>query len=144
MLRNLFADRFKLIAHRELRETPVYALVKARADGGLGPRMRRSTVDCEAVRCRISTNSGRIVKTGTTISELMRRLSPTVGRPLVDHTSLTGAFDLELQWSPDRADVAAGPSVFTALEEQLGLKLDARRAPVEVFVIDRLERPAPD
>ncbi len=87
MLRNLLADRFKLVVHRELREMPAYALVSAKTDGTLGPQMRRSTVDCEAeaarafaakrggappgekpiVRCRISTNAGRIVGTGTTI-----------------------------------------------------------------------------
>lgn len=74
----------------------------------------------------------------------MRRLSPIVGRPLVDRTALTGAFDLELQWSPDQTADAAGPSIFTAIEEQLGFKLNAERAPVEVLVVDRLERPTPD
>jgi uncharacterized protein (TIGR03435 family) len=143
MLRDLFADRFRLVAHREMRDTPVYALVKARTDGILGPQMRRSTVDCEAARCRISTNAGRIVGTGTTIAELMRRLSPTLGRPVVDRTGLSGPFDLELQWSPDQAD-SAGPSIFTAIQEQLGLKLESQRAPIEVMVIDRLERPTPD
>ena len=144
MLRNLFADRFKLIAHREMRDTPVYALVKARTDGRLGPQMRPSTVDCEAVRCRISTNAGRITGTGTTLSELMRRLSPTVGRPVVDRTGLSGSYDLELQWSPDPTADTAGPSIFTAIQEQLGLKLESQRAPIEVLVIDRLELPTPD
>jgi uncharacterized protein (TIGR03435 family) len=144
MLRNLFAERFKLMAHREMRDTSVYALVTARTDGTLGPQMQRSQVDCEAVRCRISTNTGRIVGTGTTISELMRRLSPTLGRPLVDRTGLSGAFDLELKWSPDQTADTVGPSIFTAIQEQLGLKLESQRAPIEVLVIDRLERPTPD
>jgi uncharacterized protein (TIGR03435 family) len=144
MLRNLFAERFQLIAHREMRDTSVYALVTARTDGSLGPHMRRSQVDCEAVRCRISTNAGRIVGTGTTIAELMRRLSPTLGRPLVDRTGLSGPFDLELKWSPDQTADTAGPSIFTAIQEQLGLKLESQRAPIEVLVIDRLERPTPD
>jgi uncharacterized protein (TIGR03435 family) len=168
MLRNLLADRFKLVAHREMRDMQVYALVKARADGTLGPQMHRSNVDCEGeavralaakrgavpagqdrggkpiVRCRISTNAGRIVGTGTTISELMRRLSAPLGRSVVDRTELSGSFDLELQWSPDQAADTAGPSLFTAMQEQLGLKLDSQRAPVEVLVIDRLERPTPD
>ena len=159
MLRNLLADRFKLVVHRELREMPAYALVNVKADGTLGPQMRRSEIDCEAeaarafaakrggappgqkpiVRCRISTNAGRIVGTGTTISELMRRLSPPLGRPVVDRTGLSGSFDLELQWSPDQTADAAGPSLFTAIQEQLGLKLESQRAPVEVLVIDRLE-----
>jgi uncharacterized protein (TIGR03435 family) len=143
MLRNLFADRFKLIAHREMRDTSVYALVVVK-DGVMGPQMRRSTVDCETVRCRISTNAGRIAGTGTTLSELMRRLSPTLGRPVVDRTGLSGPFDLELTWSPDQTADTAGPSIFTAIQEQLGLKLESQRAPIEVMVIDRLERPTPD
>jgi uncharacterized protein (TIGR03435 family) len=164
MLRNLLADRFKLVVHREQREMPAYALVHAKTDGTLGPQMRRSTVDCEAeaarafaakrggappgqkpiVRCRISTNAGRIVGTGTTISELMRRLSPPLGRPVVDRTGLSGSFDLELQWSPDHAADTPGPSLFTAIQEQLGLKLESQRLPVDVLVVDKVERPAPD
>jgi len=169
MLRNLLADRFKLVVHREPRDMSVYALMKAKTDGTLGPQMRRSSVDCEAeaarafaakraggappgqggdrrpiVRCRISTNAGRIVGTGTTISELLRRLSPALGRPVVDRTGLKGEFDLELQWAHEQTADATGPSLFTAVQEQLGLKLESQRAPVEVLVIDRLERPTPD
>jgi uncharacterized protein (TIGR03435 family) len=166
MLRNLLADRFQLVTHRDMREMPVYALVKAKADGTLGPQIRRSTVDCEGqaaralaarrgggpadggakpiVRCRMSTTAGRIVGTGTTISELMRRLSPPLGRPVVDRTGLSGAFDLELQWSPEQTADTSGPSLFTAVQEQLGLKLESQRAPVEVLVIDKLEKPTPD
>jgi len=164
MLRNLLADRFKLVVHRELREMPAYALVNAKTDGTLGPQMRRSEIDCEAeaarafaakrggappgqkpiVRCRISTNAGRIVGTGTTISELMRRLSAPLGRPVVDRTGLSGSFDLELQWSPDQTADTPGPSLFTAIQEHLGLRLESQRAPVEVLVIDRLERLTPD
>jgi uncharacterized protein (TIGR03435 family) len=167
MLRNLLADRFSLVAHREMRDMPVYALVRAKADGTLGPQLRRSTVDCETeaaralaarrgggapaqggakpiVRCRINTTAGRIVGTGTTISELMRRLAPVLGRPVVDRTGISGSFDLELHWSPEPIADASGPSIFTAVQEQLGLKLDSQRAPVDVLVVDRVERPAPD
>jgi len=168
MLRNLLADRFKLAAHRETRDMPAYALVRAKADGTLGPQMRRSTIDCEAeaaralaakrggappgqdgsakpiVRCRVSTSAARIVGTGTTIPELMRRLSAPLGRAVVDRTGLSGSFDLELQWSPEQAADTSGPSIFTAVQEQLGLKLESQRAPVEVLVIDRVESPAPD
>ena len=169
MLRNLLADRFQLVTHREMREMSVYALVKAKADGTLGPQLRRSTVDCESeaarafaakrgggappargadgrpiVRCRISTNGGRIVGTGTTITELLRRLSPPLGRPVVDRTGLTGEFDLELQWAPEQTADAAGPSLFTAIQEQLGLKLESQRAHLEMLVIDSIGRPTPD
>jgi uncharacterized protein (TIGR03435 family) len=164
MLRNLFADRFKLVVHREQREMPAYVLVNAKTDGTLGPQMRRSDIDCEAeaarafaakrggappgqkpiVRCRISTSAGRIVGTGTTITELMRRLSASLGRAVVDRTGLSGSFDLELQWSPDQTADTPGPSLFTAIQEQLGLKLESQRAPVEVLVIDSISQPTPD
>lgn len=164
MLRNLLADRFKLAVHREMRDMSVYTLAMAKTDGTFGPQLRRSIVDCEAeaaralaakrgaappdarpiVRCRISTNAGRIVGTGTSISELMRRLSAPLGRAVIDRTGLSGSFDLEVQWSPEQAPDTTGPSIFTALEEQLGLKLEPQRAPVEVLVIDRVERLVPD
>lgn len=167
MLRNLLADRFKLAFHREIREMPVYALAMVKTDGTFGPQLRRSTVDCEAeaaralaarrggppaqgsgvkpiVRCRISTNAGRITGTGTTISELMRRLGPPLGRPVVDRTGLTGVFDVDLKWAAEQTPDAPGPSLFTAIQEQLGLKLEPQRAPVEVLVIDRIEKPSPD
>ena len=167
MLRNLLADRFSFVAHREMRNMSVYALVRAKADRTLGPQLRRSTVDCEAeaaralaarrgggapaqgggkpiVRCRINTTAGRIVGTGTTISELMRRLAPVLGRPVVDRTGVSGSFDRELHWSPEPTGDASGPSIFTAVQEQLGLKLESQRAPLEVLVIDKLEKPTPD
>ena len=168
MLRNLLADRFTLAFHREMREMPVYALATVKTDGTFGPQLRRSTVDCEAdaaralaarrdgtpaaqgsgvkpiVRCRISTNAGRITGTGTTISELMRRLGTPLGRPVVDRTRLTGVFDLDLKWAAEQTPDAPGPSLFTAIQEQLGLKLEPQRAPVEVLVIDRIEKPSPD
>ena len=164
MMRNLLADRFNLVVHREMRDMSVYAITMARSDGSFGPQMRRSTVDCEGeaarafaarrgagpagakpiVRCRITIGAGRIQGTGTTIVELARRLSPAVGRPVVNRTALSGPFDLELQWSPEPTPDTTGPSLFTAMQEQLGLKLDSQRAPVEVLVIDRIEKPAPD
>ena len=166
MLRNLLADRFQLITHREMREMSVYAIAMARPEGSFGPQMRRSTVDCEGeaarafaarraggppesggrpiVRCRINTSAGRILGTGTTIAELARRLSPPLGRPVVDRTGLTGQFDLELQWAPEQTADAAGPSIFTAVQEQLGLKLESVRVPMSVLVVDSIERPTPD
>ena len=89
-----------------------------------------------------------------TIADLARNLSLVAGRSVVDKTGLTGNFDVELTWTPDGpADGAPaggptpvndGPSLFTALQEQLGLKLDAQRGPVEVLVIDSVEKPVED
>jgi len=89
------------------------------------------------------------------ISLLAQMLSNQMGRPVVDRTGLTGNFDVELHWSlvssaPLRANpeaaqpTDAGPSIFTALEEQLGLKLEPAKAPVDYLVIDHVERPQPD
>ena len=90
-----------------------------------------------------------------TVNALANQLGrlAAIGRPVVNQTGLTGLFDYDLVWTPDRAPQAPpsgvvidpnGPSIFTALQEQLGLKLDARRGPVEVLVIDGVERPGPD
>lgn len=73
-----------------------------------------------------------------------RNLAGATGRYVVDKTGLSGSYDLELEFTPDQSPDTTGPSLFTAMQEQLGLKLDSQRAPVEVLVIDRLERPTPD
>ena len=166
MMRNLLTDRFKLVVHREQREMPVYVLVTARADKILGPRMRPVDVDCaaEVARamaapregapppsdpkkmplCGMRTRPGNVMARGTTLQQLTRNLSQFLGRAVVDRTGLNGTFDLDLEWSPEQTADAAGPSIFTAVQEQLNLKLDSQRIPVDVLVIDRVERPAPD
>ena len=84
------------------------------------------------------------------MEQFIVRLSAFVGRPVIDRTGLTGDFDLDLSYTPESPARGAigvpadGPSIFTALQEQLGLKLDSQRGPVDVFVIDRAERPTPD
>jgi uncharacterized protein (TIGR03435 family) len=67
-----------------------------------------------------------------------------LGAPVIDETKLTGPFDIDLRWSPDMAPTGDLPSIYTALQEQLGLKLERRRVPSEMFVVDHVERPAPD
>jgi uncharacterized protein (TIGR03435 family) len=159
MLRALLADRFKLIVHIETRELPIYALVLARNDGKLGARIRPSTFDCLALRrsanakrpppperggrmpCVTRYSAGSIVAGGASLAELADRLALYVGRVVVDQTGLAGGFDLDLEWTPDQTN---GPSLFTAMQEQLGLKLESTRGPVEVLVIDSVERPTPD
>ena len=84
------------------------------------------------------------------MEQLIIRLSAFVNRPVIDGTGLTGNFDLDLSYTPESQARGAigvpsdGPSIFTALQEQLGLKLDSQRGPVDVFIIDRAEQPAPD
>lgn len=146
MVRTLLAERFRLRTHRETREMPVYALVAATADKRLGPGLKLSTAE---TRTNISPTS--ISAVSMTMARLALTLSVVVGRVVTDETGLSGAYDLELTFAPEGplppaappADPNA-PSVFTALREQLGLRLEGRRGPVEVLVVDGIERPTPD
>lgn len=167
LARAVLADRFAFRAHRETRERPVFALVRARADGLLGPRMRKSPTDCAALAseagkggapwpprgadgrllCGINTQGSTLTAGGYPMAEFQKYLTGQTQRVVLDRTGLAGAWDFELAFAP--ADVAASattdtPSLVTALQEQLGLKLEATRAPVEVLVVDRIERPTPD
>jgi uncharacterized protein (TIGR03435 family) len=171
MVRNLLADRFKLVVHTEMRETPVYALVLARSDGRLGPQLRPSTVDCAALlasfkarkeappntingrpSCGTRITQGSMMTTATTMADVVRNLAPMAGRPIVDRTGLTGTFDLDLTWMPDQQGPAGAtaptdndrPALVTAVQEQLGLKLDSQRLPFEMLIIDSVERPTED
>ena len=147
MLRALLADRFKLAVHTETRDLPAYALVLARNDGRLGPQLRRSTADCVATppACRTSVGSD-IRATGQALTALAGTLPQFVSRRVFDRTGLSGLFDFELRFSDTDPAVAGGdlPSIFTALQEQLGLKLEPTRGPAEVIVIDRIARPTED
>ena len=151
MLRSLLADRFRLAAQYETREMPIYTLVLARSDGRLGPQLRRSSIDCATAKppCGGSGGPGTMSGRGMAISAFPDALSGQVQRLVVDRTGLTGLWDLELTFAPEGAPTAGAtpdtrPSVFTALQEQLGLKLEPATGPVEVLVIDRVERPSPD
>jgi uncharacterized protein (TIGR03435 family) len=175
MLRALLAERFKLRAHHETREMPVYSLMKARRDGSLGPNITPADVDCVAVMqsrrggpppappqpgqkidCGFLIGVGRMNVGGMPMISLARSLSSLVGRTVVDKTGLTGGYDFELTYAPEglgglpvppngvppHEGAPNAPTIFTALQEQLGLKLDPRRATVDVLVIDSIEKPA--
>lgn len=171
MMQNLLATRFKLVARPETREVPVYVLVPARSDRRLGPQLRPSDGQCEAARlaaqkagaplqtpdvergfCGSLSVAGLFTMSGVTLTDLARYLAPQTGRVVIDRTGLTGTFDLDLKWTPDLTAPAGGPqsafndgtSLFAALQEQLGLRLEAQRAPVEVLVIESAERPVTD
>ena len=156
MLQALLADRFKLVARFEKRELQSYALVKARSDGALGPNLKPSTTECVgprgektplAIQCGLqggAAGTARLV--GVPMSQLAPLVSMVVGRPVVDRTGLAGNYDLELRFSSEPTAAgpqpdSAAPSIFTALQEQLGLKLDAQRELADVLVIDRIDRP---
>jgi uncharacterized protein (TIGR03435 family) len=163
MLQAMFADRFKLSAMLEKRELPAYALILARGDGGVGPQLHRSTAVCvgrgtpppdspaaggqsgqTAVQCGPRPGGpGRFIFVGSPIPLFASVLSLALGRTVVDRTGLDGLYDLEVTYAPERpgAEPSDAPSLFTALQEQLGLKLDPERELVEVLVVARIERP---
>lgn len=163
MLQRLLAERFNLAVHTETREQPVYELTMARADGRLGPRISPAKIDCMAAmiaagrgkgempppsQCGGSGGSGRISMRGAIMPSFVRSLSGLTGRIVQDRTGLTGGFDFDLEFTPEpggaaetSAPAANGGSIFTALEEQLGLKLRPVRGQVQVVVIDRVEQP---
>jgi uncharacterized protein (TIGR03435 family) len=143
MLQALLVERFKFVAHRETREMGVYNLVPARTDGRLGDGLRQSA--CESGKCG-NTNTNNLVLRGEgiTLDRFAEWLSQTVSRVVHNKTRLDGPFDIDLAWSNDSAADSSRPSIFTALPEQLGLKLESTRAPVDVLVIDHVEQPTPD
>jgi uncharacterized protein (TIGR03435 family) len=143
MVQALLADRFSLAAHTETRELPIYTLVVAKSGARfLATQARGTTID--------RNNSSLRVEGGdNTVSLLAEQLAETLGRVVVDQTGITGRYNLALTWTPDlsagQPSAASapdqGPSLFTALEEQLGLKLEPRKGPVPVLVIDRVAMP---
>jgi uncharacterized protein (TIGR03435 family) len=167
LLKTLLAERFELKLHEEDRERPVYALTTTRKDGVLGPRVRKSDIDCGAVMrgerpallpgqgppCGFKTPPGRLFANTFTIPAIASLLSRHLDRPVIDRTGLSGRFDIELEaaeikaapdYKPGPSDFGlpppAGPTIFVALREQLGLQLEPVDASVAVIVIDHAER----
>lgn len=130
-LRALLADRFHLVLRHEMREQTAYVLTVAKG----GPKMK------EADAGMIKRKPGEIVSTGTNMQMLATYLGVDLLRPVTDQTGLTGRYQFALEWTPDGAADASGPSVFTAIEEQLGLHLEARKAPVDTLIIESAGRP---
>ena len=207
MFKNLLLDRFKLVAHTESRELPIYALMLARNDGRLGSQLKPSAVDCAALanargrgaappdgarggpppdgrgrggagpadgrgtppppgtpvslgerpQCGGRSGFGQMIAGGVTMNQFATQLSQLTSRVVIDRTALTGGYDFDLKWTPTPEQLPQGPpppgveppaidpngpSLFTALQEQLGLKLEAQRGPVTVLVVDGIEPPA--
>ena len=194
LLVNMLKDRFQLATHLETRELPIFHLVMARTDGRLGPDLKPTSAECQAIiearnaaakaaagapagpppplpqlpgpndplPCGFVRNpAGQFGATGRTIAEMLRALSDLVGRPVIDKTGLAGLYDFNLKFAPESAGSntmlrllspgppppaveSNAPSLLAALQEQLGLKLEGGRGPVEVVVIDKFERPVID
>lgn len=205
MLQTLLADRFKLKVHRETRQSDVFRLVKARADGKLGESLKPSTANCGAMLggrpggpgpapgantpvpapgaaagpplarlggppgpggpmpgCMMMIAPGRLEVTGQPLSAFASTLATQMGRPVIDETGLSGRYDFTLSYMPDSGGRGLPPGVPppgapelppidpnapalpTALQEQLGLKLESTKGPVEMIVIDSIEPPTED
>ena len=142
MYQKLLADRFHLIFHREVREIPIYALTVAKGGAMLKPADPNENLN--------TGNSGgggqRTLKfTNMSMPDFALNMNFYEDRPVIDQTALPGRYDFTLRWTSDVSaenEPGAPPSLFTAIKEQLGLRLDAVKGPAEVFVIDRVERPS--
>jgi uncharacterized protein (TIGR03435 family) len=151
MLRQILAERFGLVAHRETRELPVYAMSVAKG----GPKLKEFVFDPAVPASArrgggVQMSMGMIAAHECTIPYFLSMLSRQLGRTVIDRTGLTGNYDFTLRWSPDNSATSASegaqadtlPSIFTAVQEQLGLKLESTKAPASVLVVDHLERPS--
>jgi len=143
MMQTLLADRFHLVQHRETRELAVNALSVDKADKN-GPKLHEAPPGDKVggqVRFAMAGKAKQLIGTQAPISELIVWLNSLLidsGRPVIDRTGLTGAYDFQLEWLPD--DDFPPTPLSAALQQQLGLKLEAIKAPVEMLVIDRAEK----
>jgi len=136
MLQKLLAERFKLVAHRETKELPIYALVA----GKNGPKLHE--VEDDGSAAETGSGDGHQIKAHHISMKLLAAtLQGWIGDTVVDATGLTGLFDLNLDFNVDEGKPDEGPTIFEAVQ-RLGLKLEARRGPVEVVVIDHVEKPS--
>lgn len=170
LLRRLLLDRFGFTGHFEFRDQDAFALIRVSEHKPLFPQLQRATNDCTSVvdgrpgtasnlprtmngapACGLVYDGQKLIAGGITMAQLARNLTPLVGRIAVDRTGLDGYYEFTLEYAANPGNTAglpdAGdprPSIFGALQEQLGLRLDSQRIPVEVLVIDWVERPTPD
>jgi len=158
VLRPVLSDRFQLQIHTEVRTLPVYDLVVTKD----GPKLQKSppppddpdhpTPPGKHRRTSWQFNNGEITVTSITMSDFAVTLADQLHHTVIDKTGLTDAYDFNLKWTPDEdADKAADngaadrpPDIFTALQEQLGLKLEAAKGPVTTLVVDHAEQPSPN
>jgi uncharacterized protein (TIGR03435 family) len=149
MLKAMLADRFGIKTHRELKTLPVFNLVVAHT----GLRIQPSSPTAGSGDSGAHIHPGALIANNISMAQLASSLVGIVHRQVVDATGLGGNYDVDLKWSPDTAHsedasseaaAEAGPNLFTAVEEQLGLKLQASKGPVDTLVIDHVEMPTPN
>lgn len=138
MVQTLLADRFQLKLHQEIRTLPAYDLVLAKGGAKLQPTKSGDK--------SIGVSRKYFNGEGLTMTSIAEELSKITGRVVVDKTGLNGRYDLKLRWTPDEA--VAGdtdpPTLFTAIQEELGLRLESAKEPVPVLVIDHVDQPTPN
>jgi uncharacterized protein (TIGR03435 family) len=144
MLRKLLAERFGLVTHMEQRELSAYAITIAKG----GPKLTQSKADPNALQSDSDKQDGgqrSIQMSNATMAGFALELLFNIDRPVVDRTSLTGRYDFTLKWTSDDSNVptdgSAAPSLFTAIQEQMGLKLEGVKAMTDVMLIDKVKRP---
>jgi uncharacterized protein (TIGR03435 family) len=155
MIVQILTARFQFASHPETRMLPEYALVIAKSGSKLQEFQPGNDANGQPKRSgRMQVHDGAVTAQGVPLEPLIHFLSDRVGRPIEDKTGLTGIYDFTLQMGdeghdgpargpdPNSADAPTGPSIFTAVEEQLGLKLQSEKGPVQVLVIDHIEMPA--
>jgi uncharacterized protein (TIGR03435 family) len=146
MIRNLLADRFQITVHRETKEVQGYLLVVGKGGPTIRPSSDALTPNAAAPRRQAAAAPGaaRFTSPRTTMTYVALMLGVITRRPVLDKTGLAGEFHFELEYAPPDAPPgdSPAPAVFTAVQEQLGLRLDSARVPAEVIVIDRAERPS--
>lgn len=145
LIRSLLEDRFQLKVHRETREGAVFNLVVGKNGSKLKPAAQNDGTRSAGVTG--GPDSVEMTGTGNSIDDLIGRLSAQVERPVIDKTNLSGKFDFKMTFNPrpmvsaDPNKPSIAPDIFTAIQEQLGLKLESARGPVEVVVIDSVSKP---
>ena len=139
-LRALIEDRFQVKIHRETKEMQVYGLVVAKGGPKLQP-MEPGGRDSSLSVSRGDEAIMHVTAKGLPIPNLVKYLSDQSGRQVIDETGLTGKYDFQLAFAPDLGD-ATGPSLFTAIQQELGLRLESKKGPVEVIVIDSAQKPS--
>jgi uncharacterized protein (TIGR03435 family) len=138
-LQSLLADRFQLLTHRETRVRPAFTLVQSKG----GSKLQKAAPD-DTGHGGFSAGPRKLQGRGIPISTLVYALASAAGGPVFDRTGLRGEYDFTLEFAPlqGAADDEKLPDIFTAIQQQLGLKLEPTKAPIEILVIDRAEKPS--
>jgi bla regulator protein blaR1 len=156
LLKGLLEDRFQLTTHRKTKKLPVYALLAIKT----GPKLKPHASDTKESKPLVQFGNGSATFTDSSVAALAGQLTLNLGRPVIDRTDIKGSYDFTLEWTPapdeggpqaiglppraepPRPADSNGPSLFSALQEQLGLKLKSTKGRVEILFIDHVERPS--